>query len=157
MQDIDPACTMMSFSRNVPRSMFASEIGLSRTIYANKKINEWLRASDRFEMLKTADGSISGSLKVIESLKNKKKNKKGKGQQDGTEWTWKEQVDLVKYSTVPIEQSLLRLDADLSVLAVECFLCLMRYMGDQPLPPDTSEVKCVYTILMVRLYMQRYT
>lgn len=101
-------------------------------------------------MLKTADGSISGSLKVIESLKSKKKNKKGKGQQDGTEWTWKEQVDLVKYSTVPIEQSLLRLDADLSALAVECFLCLMRYMGDQPLPPETSEVKCVYTILMVR-------
>lgn len=99
-------------------------------------------------MLKTADGSISGSLKVIESLKSKKK-KKGKGQQDGAEWTWKEQVDLVKYSPVPIEQSLLRLDAELSALAVECFICLMRYMGDQPLPADTSEVKCVYTILMV--------
>lgn len=102
-------------------------------------------------MLKTADGSISGSLKVIESLKSKKKGKKNKGQQDGAEWTWKEQVDLVKYSSVPIEQSLLRLDADLSALAVDCFLCLMRYMGDQPLPPDMSEVKCVYTILMVNL------
>ena len=100
-------------------------------------------------MLKTADGSISGSLKVIESLKGKKKGKKGKSQ-DGAEWTWKEQVDLVKYSTVPIEQSLLRLENELSALAVECFLCLMRYMGDQPLPPDMSEVKCVYTILMVR-------
>ncbi|XP_029046871.1 unconventional myosin-XV isoform X2 [Osmia bicornis bicornis] len=106
------------------------------------------QSTEKFEMLKTADGSISGSLKVIESLKSKKKNKKSKGQQDGAEWTWKEQVDLVKYSAVPIEQSLLRLDADLSALAVECFLCLMRYMGDQPLPPDTSEVKCVYTILM---------
>ncbi|EGI59287.1 Myosin-XV, partial [Acromyrmex echinatior] len=87
-------------------------------------------------------------LNFRQSTENKKKNKKNKGQQDGAEWTWKEQVDLVKYSTVPIEQSLLRLDADLSVLAVECFLCLMRYMGDQPLPPETSEVKCVYTILM---------
>ncbi|XP_033324040.2 unconventional myosin 10A isoform X1 [Megalopta genalis] len=106
------------------------------------------QSTEKFEMLKTADGSISGSLKVIESLKSKKKSKKSKGQQDGAEWTWKEQVDLVKYSPVPIEQSLLRLDADLSGLAVECFLCLMRYMGDQPLPPDTSEVKCVYTILM---------
>ncbi|KAK1130085.1 hypothetical protein K0M31_019769 [Melipona bicolor] len=106
------------------------------------------QSTEKFEMLKTADGSISGSLKVIESLKSKKKNKKNKGQQDGAEWTWKEQVDLVKYSPVPIEQSLLRLDGDLSTLAVECFLCLMRYMGDQPLPPDTSEVKCVYTILM---------
>ncbi|KAK2585067.1 hypothetical protein KPH14_008583 [Odynerus spinipes] len=106
------------------------------------------QSTEKFEMLKTADGSISGSLKVIESLKSKKKGKKNKGQQDGAEWTWKEQVDLVKYSSVPIEQSLLRLDADLSTLAVECFLCLMRYMGDQPLPPDMSEVKCVYTILM---------
>lgn len=100
-------------------------------------------------MLKTADGSISGSLKVIESLKSKKKNKKNKGQQDSAEWTWKEQVDLVKYSAVPIEQSLLRLDNELSALAVKCFLYLMRYMGDQSLPPDMNEVKCVYTILMV--------
>lgn len=100
-------------------------------------------------MLKTADGSISGSLKVIESLKSKKKGKKGK---DGAEWTWKEQVDLVKFSAVPIEQSLLRLDNELSGLALECFLCLMRYMGDQPLPPDMSEVKCVYTILMVSIH-----
>lgn len=100
-------------------------------------------------MMKTADGSISGSLKVIESLKSKKKGKKSKGQQDGAEWTWKEQVDLVKFSTVPIDQSLLRIDGELSSLAVECFLCLMRYMGDQPLPPEMSEVKCVYTILMV--------
>ncbi|KAJ8681735.1 hypothetical protein QAD02_017527 [Eretmocerus hayati] len=106
------------------------------------------QTSDKFEMLKTADGSISGSLKVIESLKGKKKGKKGKQSQDGAEWTWKEQVDLVKYSAQPIEQSLLRLDNELSAIAVECFLCLMRYMGDQPLPADMSEVKCVYTILM---------
>ncbi|XP_044008895.1 unconventional myosin-XV [Aphidius gifuensis] len=107
------------------------------------------QSTEKFEMMKTADGSISGSLKVIESLKNKKKSKKNKNQEkDGAEWTWKEQVDLVKYSPVPIEQSLLRLDNELSSLAADCFLCLMRYMGDQPLPPDMSEVKCVYTILM---------
>jgi hypothetical protein len=45
----------------------------------------------RFEMLKTADGSISGSLKVIESLKTNKKNKGKKGNKDN-DWTWKEQV-----------------------------------------------------------------
>ena len=45
----------------------------------------------RFEMLKTADGSISGSLKVIESLKTSKKNKGKKGNKDN-DWTWKEQV-----------------------------------------------------------------
>ncbi|XP_043471659.1 unconventional myosin-XV [Leptopilina heterotoma] len=105
------------------------------------------QSTEKFEMMKTADGSISGSLKVIESLKSKKKNKKNKGQQDSAEWTWKEQVDLVKYSAVPIEKSLLRLDNELSALAVECFLCLMMYMGDQSLPPSMNEVKCVYTIL----------
>jgi hypothetical protein len=42
-------------------------------------------------MLKTADGSISGSLKVIESLKANKKNKGKKGSKE-TDWTWKEQV-----------------------------------------------------------------
>lgn len=51
-------------------------------------------------MLKTADGSISGSLDVIESLKNNKKNKgKSKGNKEN-EWTWKEQVR----SIAPITQ-----------------------------------------------------
>lgn len=42
-------------------------------------------------MLKTADGSISGSLDVIESLKTKKNKGKSKGNKEN-EWTWKEQV-----------------------------------------------------------------
>lgn len=62
------------------------------------------------------------------------------------------QVDLVKFSAVPVEQSLLRLEpGELSELAVECFAAIMRYMGDLPMAPDSTEVKCVYTILMVRL------
>ncbi|PSN58257.1 Unconventional myosin-XV [Blattella germanica] len=102
----------------------------------------------RFEMLKTADGSISGSLKVIESLKTNKKSKGKKGNKEN-DWTWKEQVDLVKFSSMPIEQSLLRLEpGELSELAVECFAAVMRYMGDLPMAPDSTEVKCVYTILM---------
>ncbi|KAJ4444520.1 hypothetical protein ANN_06314 [Periplaneta americana] len=99
-------------------------------------------------MLKTADGSISGSLKVIESLKTNKKSKGKKGNKEN-DWTWKEQVDLVKFSSIPIEQSLLRLEpGELSELAVECFAAVMRYMGDLPMAPDSTEVKCVYTILM---------
>jgi myosin XV len=42
-------------------------------------------------MLKTADGSINGSLKVVESIKNNKKNKK-KSKDNTSDWTWKEQV-----------------------------------------------------------------
>jgi myosin-15 len=106
------------------------------------------QSPEKFEMLKTADGSISGSLKVIESLKTNKKSKGKKGNKDN-DWTWKEQVDLVKFSAVPIEQSLLRLEpGELSELAVECFAAIMRYMGDLPMAPDSTEVKCVYTILM---------
>ncbi|KAJ9573627.1 hypothetical protein L9F63_008968, partial [Diploptera punctata] len=53
-------------------------------------------------------------------------------------------VDLVKFSSMPIEQSLLRLEpGELSDLAVECFAAVMRYMGDLPMSPDSSEVKCL--------------
>jgi len=58
-------------------------------------------------------------------------------------------VELVKFSTRPIEQSLLRLETEeMSELAVECFVCIMRYMGDLPMTTDITEVKCVYTVLM---------
>ena len=59
-------------------------------------------------------------------------------------------MDLVKYTTVPITESLLKLDPNLNRVAVECFECVMRYMGDLATTPELNEVKCVYTILMVR-------
>lgn len=59
------------------------------------------------------------------------------------------QVDLVKYTTIPITESLLKLDPTLNRVSVECFECIMRYMGDLPTTPELNEVKCVYTILMV--------
>lgn len=111
-------------------------------------IHHFRQSPEKFEMLKTADGSISGSLDVIESLKTKKNKGKSKGNKEN-EWTWKEQVDLVKFSPRPIEQSLLRLETEeVSELAVECFVCVMRYMGDLPMTTDVTEVKCVYTVLM---------
>lgn len=61
------------------------------------------------------------------------------------------QVDMVKFSADPPKQSLLRLESsELSELAIECFNSIMCYMGDMPMPPEVTEVKCVYTILMVR-------
>ena len=50
---------------------------------------------------------------------------------------------------MPITESLLKLDPALNRVAVECFECIMRYMGDLPTTPELNEVKCVYTILMV--------
>lgn len=75
------------------------------------------------------------------SLKSKEKRK---------EWTWKQQTDLVKWQGNQLDGSLLRLeDPELSPLAVECFDCILRYCGDLSLEQDMSEVKCVYTVLMV--------
>lgn len=58
----------------------------------------------------------------------------------------------MKYSPTPMSESLLKLDPELNQLAMECFECSMRYMGDLPTTPDLTEVKCVYTILMVSTY-----
>lgn len=49
-------------------------------------------------MIRSADGSFSGSIKLLESLKSKKKNKKKNG--SGSDWTWRELSDLVKFSKV---------------------------------------------------------
>ena len=94
-----------------------------------------------------------GSLRLpVENGKSKKsKGKKSKEKPAEAEWTWKEQVDLVKFTKSPVDASLLHLEsAELNRLAVECFLAIMRYMGDYPTPRGQSEVDSVYSILMVR-------
>lgn len=85
------------------------------------------------------------------------KGNKQKNQQRG-EWTWKRQTDLVKWQADPLRGPLLRLrPPELAALAIDCFGCVLRYCGDAPTvptapngsPSDLSEVKCVYTVLMV--------
>ncbi|XP_066258344.1 unconventional myosin-XV isoform X2 [Euwallacea similis] len=78
----------------------------------------------------------------MEQSQQKTKNK-------SKEWTWKQQTDVIKWQGTPIDGSLLRLDdPEITPLAIECFDCILRYCGDQPLTPEMSEVKCVYTVLM---------
>lgn len=86
------------------------------------------------------------------------KGSKHKNQQQRGEWTWKRQTDLVKWQAEPLRGPLLRLrPPELAALAIDCFMCVLRYCGDAPPPPatpngppaDLSEVKCVYTVLMV--------
>ncbi|KAK4873712.1 hypothetical protein RN001_013072 [Aquatica leii] len=80
------------------------------------------------------------SPKMDASLKSKEKRK---------EWTWKQQTDLIKWQGTPLDGPLLRLEnPELVALAIECFDCILRYCGDLPITPATSEVKCVYTVLM---------
>ena len=58
-------------------------------------------------------------------------------------------ANLVKWQGHPLQTPLLKLPLDLNNLALECFECILRYCGDMPLDPTFSEVKCVYTVLMV--------
>lgn len=58
-------------------------------------------------------------------------------------------ADLVKWQGVPLRAPLLKLPPDLAPLALECFECVLRYCGDLPPDPELTEVKCVYTVLMV--------
>lgn len=110
-------------------------------------------------MLRNEEGS--GADKVDGTAKNGKKSKGKKSGKDqrsdsaaaGSDWTWKEQVDLVKFTKSPIQASLLQLDSgELNKLALECFLSIMKYMGDYPMAKGQTEVDCVYTILMVRSF-----
>ena len=67
---------------------------------------------------------------------------------------------MVKWSNQPLQASLLKLESgeraagkpesgELNRQALDCFLSIQRYMGDQPMAKDMAEVDCVYTILMV--------
>ncbi|XP_055613590.1 unconventional myosin-XV-like [Uranotaenia lowii] len=57
-------------------------------------------------------------------------------------------MELVQWQIFPSRIPLLRLPAELTQLAVECFDCILRYCGDIATVSDVTEVKCVYTILM---------
>lgn len=98
---------------------------------------------------------------VSKTDKKKSKGKKSKDRPEssaGADWTWKEQVDLVKFTKSPIQASLLQLESnELNKLALECFLSIMKYMGDYPMAKGQSEVDSVYTILMVTTILPHFT
>ncbi|QQP35410.1 Myosin 15 [Caligus rogercresseyi] len=88
---------------------------------------------------------IRPGLDTVEKKSNSKtkKGKSSKKQQQGSsgglsgtvatnDWTWKDKVDLVKWTPAMIS----------------CFACIMRVMGDLPLLANQHEVDCVNTILM---------
>ena len=58
-------------------------------------------------------------------------------------------ANLVKWQGAPLQTPLLKLPVELNELALECFECILRYCGDLPQDHNFSEVKCVYTVLMV--------
>ena len=80
-----------------------------------------------------------------ETVKDKKKKKKKNSKSD---WTWKDQVELVKWQDHMIDNSLMRLDfPELNKVALECFACIMRFMGDMPLMKNQMDVECALMVL----------
>lgn len=142
--------------------------------------------------MRNKDGSVNESANFLESLKAKKKKKSNK---DGSDWTWRELSDLVKFTSVsnfclflfvslllslsvyffgnltlkwnffflfyeqnPITSSLLKLNSnELTKLAVDCFISIMRYMGDHPMAKSQTEVDCVYTVLVVSVLFSLFS
>ncbi|CAB4053995.1 unnamed protein product [Lepeophtheirus salmonis] len=122
-----------------------------------------IRDDGKHPLLEFALQHFQESLKIrtdIEQSSDKKNTNKKKGKSakkssglSGTvatnDWTWKDQVDLVKWTPNMISNSLLRLEAPgHNNLALECFACIMRVMGDLPLLANQHEVDCVNTLLM---------
>lgn len=94
------------------------------------------------------NGQTGNQVKVVETLRAKK-NKKKSGKNGDKDWTWKELSDLVKYSSAPLTQPLLKHShGGLNKISLECFGSIMAYMGDLKLNADQTEVDCVYNILV---------
>jgi hypothetical protein len=71
-----------------------------------------------------------------------------KSSSSNADWTWREQMKLVKYSPKPIDSSLIPFhNEQLEKLAIECYHALLKYMESN----SDMEVEAVYTILRVRL------
>ncbi|KAH9502357.1 hypothetical protein Btru_073529 [Bulinus truncatus] len=103
---------------------------------------------EKYEMMRTEDGSIRGTVKMIENIKLQKMNNKENSTRGGADWSWKEQADLVKWTRSPIQASLLKMTSpDLNKLALECFIAIMRFMGDYPMGTNMTDFDCAKKIL----------
>ncbi|KFP33552.1 Unconventional myosin-XV, partial [Colius striatus] len=68
----------------------------------------------------------------------------------GTPAEKKHAADLVQYTKVPIQASLLQYaDSELNELSTNNFRTLMRFMGDQSKPKNQNEIDCIYEILQL--------
>ncbi|KAK7507605.1 hypothetical protein BaRGS_00001540, partial [Batillaria attramentaria] len=104
---------------------------------------------DKYEMLRTDDGSIRGTVKMIENIKLHNMQKDADSKRRGSsDWSWREQADMIKWTRSPIQASLLKLPSnELNKLALECFIAIMRFMGDYPMGSNQTDFDCVMKIL----------
>jgi myosin XV len=64
------------------------------------------------------------------------------------EWTWSEYAQMIKFTKSPIVSSLLKHDKlEMSQVAVNCFVEIMKFMGDYPLKKSQKDTDCIYFLL----------
>jgi len=115
-------------------------------------------AIDKYELIQETtvnnmqtSGQNGNQVKVIETLRAKKNKKKGhkNGNEKSDDWTWKDLSDLVKFTSTPLSQPLLKHSHNsLNKISLECFASIMKFMGDLKLMNEQTEVDCVYNILV---------
>lgn len=107
---------------------------------------------DSYEMRRSANGSIRGTVALRGTVVENKKDKGKKGKK-GLDWSWSELANLVKFSRDVIQVSLLKFDDQTeegklhNKLALECYQDTMRFMGDYPAKGKT-EVDIVHKLLL---------
>ncbi|CAF0846167.1 unnamed protein product [Adineta ricciae] len=78
-------------------------------------------------------------------LQNKKRSKKN---WSTSEWTWQEYADLIKWSKIPIQTPLLRHSTNGSLrISRQCFLAIMRFMGDYTMIRGQANTDCLLYLL----------
>ncbi|KAJ1345947.1 hypothetical protein KIN20_000589 [Parelaphostrongylus tenuis] len=93
----------------------------------------------KYTMLEFALNHFRGPKRFDNSLK---KNR--------AEWTWNDIAHKIKFTDKPISRSLIRFDSgELNKLACETFLCIMRYMGDEPIRRGETITDSVYRLLLI--------
>lgn len=103
---------------------------------------------EKYDLLRPNDGSLRGTIKSIEKLKLHNLQKHERRRRGSGDWTWKEQAEMVKWTRSPIQTSLLKLDnPEFNKLAIECFICIMKFMGDYPMSSNQTEMDCALKVL----------
>ncbi|CAF1426007.1 unnamed protein product [Adineta ricciae] len=78
-------------------------------------------------------------------LQNKRRSKKS---WKNSEWTWQDYSELLKWSKNPIHSPLLQHSSnDCIRIARQCFLAIMRFMGDHPMSRGQTDIDCLLYIL----------
>uniref|UniRef100_A0A7I4Z6U8 Myosin motor domain-containing protein n=1 Tax=Haemonchus contortus TaxID=6289 RepID=A0A7I4Z6U8_HAECO len=93
----------------------------------------------KYTMLEFALNHFRGPKGSDPSLKRNRK-----------EWTWQDVAHKIKFTDKPISHSLIRFDSsELDKLACETFMCIMRYMGDEPIRRGETITDAVYRLLLI--------